>query len=171
MKFITAIARLLVGVLFIASGLIKANDPIGFSYKLQEYFEVLHLSFLMPLSLALAILICFVEVLLGILLLLGIYRNLVLWVLSLMMAFFTFLTFYSAYFNKVTSCGCFGDAIPFTPWQSFGKDVVLVLLITWLIFQRKYIQPLFGSFVSMTLLSVLGLASLAFCWKDSGSSK
>ena len=119
MKFITAIARLLVGVLFIASGLIKANDPIGFSYKLQEYFEVLHLSFLMPLSLALAILICFVEVLLGILLLLGIYRNLVLWVLSLMMAFFTFLTFYSAYFNKVTSCGCFGDAIPFTPNQFF----------------------------------------------------
>ena len=162
MKFITAIARLLVGVLFIVSGLIKANDPIGFSYKLQEYFEVLHLSFLMPLSLALAILICFVEVLLGIMLLLGIYRNLVLWVLSLMMAFFTFLTFYSAYFNKVTSCGCFGDAIPFTPWQSFGKDVVLVLLITWLIFQRKHIQPLFGSFISMILLGVLGLASLAF---------
>ena len=162
MKWIAKFARIFVGVLFVFSGLIKANDPLGFSYKLQEYFEVLNMPFLMPLSLALAIFICWVEVVLGILLLLGIYRNLVLWLLSLMMVFFTFLTFYSAYFNKVTSCGCFGDAIPFTPWQSFSKDVILVVMIVVLIFNRQYIRPIAGPRLAVFLFVSLSILVLAF---------
>jgi len=86
--------------------------------------------------------------------LLGLWKNLTAWLLLLMIVFFTFLTFYSAYFNKVTDCGCFGDAIPLTPWESFGKDVVLTVLIAIIFFQRQLIQPLLkpmGSYITLAL--------------------
>ncbi len=146
MKILVQIARFFVGVLFIFSGFIKLNDPLGFSYKLQEYFapEVLDLEFLSPYALLLSIVLVIVEILLGIALLLGHAKKLALWLLLLMIAFFTFLTFYSAYFNKVTDCGCFGDAIPLVPWESFAKDVVLLVLILFLFWKREYINPAFA---------------------------
>src|SRR6195952_2914213 len=136
-------ARILVGLLFIFSGLIKANDPLGFSYKLVEYFEVFHLTFLNPLALSLAIILCALEMVLGFALLIGVRAKSVAWGLLLLIIFFAFLTFYSAFFKVVQSCGCFGDAIPLTPWQSFSKDLVLLLLILVLFFNRNQIQPLF----------------------------
>lgn len=146
MKYIVGIARLIVGLLFIISGLIKLNDPVGFSFKLQDYFapEVLNLEFFVPYALLIAIVLVIVEVLLGIFLLLGHFKKITLWSLLLMIVFFTFLTFYSAYFNKVTDCGCFGDALPLTPWESFTKDVVLLVLILILFIGNKYIQPIFN---------------------------
>ena len=140
-KVIEFISRVLVGSLFIVSGLIKANDPIGFSYKLQEYFaaDVLNIPFLEPFALQLAILICVVEIVLGIAVLTGSKIKLVSWSLLLMIIFFTFLTFYSAYFNKVTDCGCFGDALKFTPWQSFTKDVILFFFIAIIFIRQKHI--------------------------------
>src|ERR1700733_9825097 len=105
MKIITNIARVLVGLLFIFSGLIKANDTLGFSYKLNEYFEIFGTDFLIPISQPLATFICIFEILLGFTLLMGARRKLTLWLLLLMIVFFTFLTFYSAYFNKVQECG------------------------------------------------------------------
>lgn len=146
MKILVHIARFIVGSLFIFSGFIKLNDPLGFSYKLQEYFtpEVLNLEFLSPYALLLSVVLVIVEIILGITLLLGHTRKLTLWLLLAMIAFFTFLTFYSAYFDKVTDCGCFGDAIPLVPWESFVKDVILLVLILFLFWQRKYIQPLFS---------------------------
>lgn len=129
MKYIALISRFLVGVLFIISGLIKANDAIGFSYKLQEYFEVFGLPFMKPAALFLAMFICIFEVVCGLTTLSGTWPKLTSWALLLMIVFFTFLTFYSAWFNKVTDCGCFGDALKLTPWQSFTKDVVLMVLI------------------------------------------
>src|SRR5690554_2411100 len=145
MKYLVGIARIIVGFLFVISGLIKLNDPVGFAFKLQDYFapEVLNLEFLMPYALPLAILLVIVEVLVGVALLIGYFKRLTLWLLLLMIVFFTFLTFYSAYFNKVTDCGCFGDAIPLTPWESFYKDVILLILILILFAGRKYIQPVF----------------------------
>src|SRR5690606_6578086 len=115
----------------IISGLIKLNDPVGFSFKLEEYFStgVLDLPFLIPYALAIALFLVIFEVMLGIMLLMGYQARFTVWNLLLMIIFFTFLTFYSAYFNKVTDCGCFGDAIKLTPWESFTKDVVLLLLI------------------------------------------
>ena len=119
MKFVTHFSRIVVGALFIFSGLIKLNDPVGFSFKLDEYFgaDVLNLTFLQPIALELAVFIVILEVLLGVALLIGFWKNITSWLLLLMIVFFTFLTFYSAYFNKVTDCGCFGDAIPLTPWD------------------------------------------------------
>ena len=111
------------------------NVPVGFSFKLEEYFseEVLNLPIFEPLALPLAIILVAVEVLLGLALLLGLWKRVVLLLLSGMIGFFTFLSFWSAYFNQVTDCGCFGDAIPLTPWESFYKDVVLcgLIIILW----------------------------------------
>lgn len=146
MKFLVGISRVVVGILFIFSGFIKLNDPLGFSYKLQEYFspEVLGLEFLVPYSLVIAIILVVFELVLGIMLLIGYLPKFTVWSLLLMIIFFTFLTFYSAYFNKVTDCGCFGDAIPLTPWQSFIKDVILLIFILILFFNRKLITPVFN---------------------------
>ena len=162
MKITTTISRILVGVLFIFSGFIKANDAIGFSYKLVEYFEVFNTHFFIPIVLPLAILICIFEIVLGFTLLLGARVKLTLWLLLLMIVFFTFLTFYSAYFQKVLSCGCFGDAIPLTPWQSFTKDLVLLVLIIILFIGQQYINPIVGSKFENFLLGVIIIASTIF---------
>ncbi|MFZ4102140.1 MAG: BT_3928 family protein [Sphingobacterium thalpophilum] len=134
--------RAIVGLLFIFSGLIKANDPLGFGYKLQEYFEVFHIAFLNDFATVIAILLCTIEIVLGALLLLGIRSRTVASGLLFTIIFFTFLTFYSAFFEVVTSCGCFGDAIPLTPWQSFSKDIVLLLMILYIYKKRDEITPL-----------------------------
>lgn len=137
------ICRILVGLLFIFSGLIKANDPLGFSYKLEEYFEVFHLTFLSPLAVSMAIFLCALEMLFGFALLIGAYGKKVAWGLLLLIIFFSFLTFYSAFFKVVQTCGCFGDAIVLTPWQSFSKDLILLLLIVFIFIKRAYVQTLF----------------------------
>lgn len=161
---IVQLARIFVGVLFIFSGFIKLNDPIGFSYKLEEYFEegVLNVEFLIPFALFLALFIVIYEMLLGVTLLLGIAKKVTNWSLLLMIVFFTFLTFYSAYFNKVTDCGCFGDAIPLTPWESFYKDVILLVLILLLFFNQKYIKPIFSEKVNWSLFGISFIFSIWF---------
>ncbi|GIV43568.1 MAG: hypothetical protein KatS3mg035_0691 [Bacteroidia bacterium] len=145
MKVIVTISRILVGLLFIVSGLIKANDPIGFSYKLDEYWQVFGMEWMSPMSLAISVFICVAEVVLGVAVLFGAQMVLVSWSLLLMIIFFTFLTFYSAYFNKVTDCGCFGDAVKLTPWESFTKDVVLLVFILIIFFYRNKVKSVFKS--------------------------
>lgn len=156
MKIITHISRLLVGFLFILSGLVKLNDPMGFSFKLEEYFSssVLNLPFFEPHALSIALIVVIAEVLLGVALLLGFKKKFTLALLFLMIVFFTFLTFYSAYFNKVTDCGCFGDAIPLTPWGSFTKDIILLVFIGILILNQQYIRPIFNPLVSNLILAL-----------------
>lgn len=139
------VVRTIVGLLFIFSGLIKINDPLGFSYKLEEYFDVFHIAFLNSLALSLSILLCSLEIILGFALLIGVRAASVAWGLLMLIIFFAFLTYYSAYFKVVQSCGCFGDAIPLTPWQSFSKDLILLLLIVVLFVKRKTILPLFNA--------------------------
>ena len=164
MKILTQISRIFVGILFIISGFIKLNDPLGFSYKLQEYFsaEVLNLPFLEPYALAISVFVVVFEVVLGVFLLIGYKPKFTLWSLLLMIVFFTFLTFYSAYFDKVKDCGCFGDALKLTPWESFTKDVVLLALILIIFFGRKYISPFFNPIVTNSIAALSLILSLAF---------
>ena len=164
MRYIVWTSRILVGILFIISGLIKLNDPMGFSFKLEEYFSpsVLDLPFLTPLALAISIFVVIAEVILGVLLLIGFKPKFTVWSLLLMIVFFTFLTFYSAYFNKVTDCGCFGDAIKLTPWESFTKDVILLVFILILFFGKKYITPLFSPKTNWIIGGVALLACVLF---------
>jgi len=162
MKMLVQIARILVGVLFILSGLIKANDPLGFGYKLEEYYQVFGTEFLIPTAAWQAILICVSEILLGFMLLIGMRIRLTIGLLLAMILFFTFLTFYSAYFNKVTDCGCFGDALKLTPWESFTKDVVLLVLILLMAIGIKHIRPLLGLKLSNALWVTVLFLSFAF---------
>ena len=134
------ILRFAIALIFLLSGGVKAIDPIGFSFKLEEYFSptVFNLEFLAPFTLLIAIFIVLLELILGLFLLLKIQIKVTLLSLISLCIFFGFLTFYSAYYNVVTDCGCFGDAIKFTPWQSFGKDILLLflLIILW-IYEKK----------------------------------
>jgi uncharacterized membrane protein YphA (DoxX/SURF4 family) len=154
--------RIGVGLLFIFSGLIKANDPLGFSYKLEEYFEVFHITFLNRAALCFAILLCAMEMILGFALLIGVRAKKVAWGLLLIIIFFAFLTFYSAFFKVVQTCGCFGDAIPLTPWQSFSKDLVLLLLIVVIFKNKENIKPIFSPKTGERLFMVSIALSVGF---------
>jgi uncharacterized membrane protein YphA (DoxX/SURF4 family)/peroxiredoxin len=160
-KIITQFSRLFVGILFIISGLIKLNDPLGFSYKLDEYFSepVFNMPFFAPYSLAIALFLVILEVVLGVMLLIGYKSKLTIWLLLLLIIQFTFLTFYSAYFDVVKDCGCFGDALHLTPWQSFSKDIILLFFILILFFNKKLIKPVFNS----SIQSMLVFASIVLC--------
>ncbi|MDO5511088.1 MAG: DoxX family protein [Weeksellaceae bacterium] len=166
MRIVVQIVQWLVGLLFIFSGLVKTIDPIGFAYKLEDYFapEVLDLPFLIPFSLPMSIFFVIFEVLLGVLLILGIWKRWTFIMLLALIIFFTFLTFYSAYYDKVTDCGCFGDAIKLEPWQSFYKDVILLVALIFLWVNKKYIYPLLNRpYAELALLlSFLGSAYIAY---------
>ncbi|MDG5492603.1 BT_3928 family protein [Psychroserpens sp. SPM9] len=161
MKALVNICRILVGGLFIFSGFIKLNDPLGFSYKLQEYFsyDVLDLPSLMPYALGISVFVVVFEVVLGVFLLIGYKPKFTVWSLLAMIVFFTFLTFYAAYFDKVKDCGCFGDFLKLTPWQSFWKDVILLVMIVILFVGQRHIKPLLTKFG----LTVTALMSFIVC--------
>ena len=146
MKFITQIIRILVGITFIFSGFVKMIDPVGTRIKMQEYFseEVLNLTFLNDYALEISIFLILVEFALGIWLLLGYRKKFTLTSLLVLISIFLFLTWYSAYYNKVTDCGCFGDAVKLSPWETFYKNIILIVLIAWIGWQQKYIRPLFS---------------------------
>ncbi len=161
MKYLVGFSRIFVGILFIISGFIKLNDPVGFSFKLEEYFSqgVLDLPFFEPHALTISIIVVVFEVLVGVMLLVGFRVKFTVWSLLVMIVGFTFLTFYSAYFNKVTDCGCFGDAIKLTPWESFTKDIILLVLILILFIGRRYITSIFGS----NMKRIITLVALVLC--------
>lgn len=144
MKILTFIFRLIVSLTFIFSGFVKLVDPLGSSYKFQEYFgsDVLNLEFLIPYALPFSILLILAELMLGVMLLLGYLPKFTVWSLLAMILVFLFLTWYSAYYNKVLDCGCFGDALTLSPWDTFYKNVVLLAFILALLFGTKYIRPL-----------------------------
>lgn len=158
-------SRIFVGGLFIFSGLIKLNDPIGTKIKLQEYFEVFSsdfgsfFEFFIPYALPLGMLLIVLEVVLGVAVLLNFRMKLTMSIMLGLLTFFTFLTFYSAYFNKVTDCGCFGDAIPLTPWQSFYKDVILMVFTLHLFWYRKNYDAMLRSRPGNTIILITTVAS------------
>jgi uncharacterized membrane protein YphA (DoxX/SURF4 family) len=175
------IAQLFVAVLFIVSGLVKANDPVGLSYKMQEFFELWSgslsasqffskapllslLAFLHEQSLALSVVMIALEVVAGAALLAGWRKNLVLSTLILLIVFFTFLTGYAYLSGRFTNCGCFGDCLPITPLTSYLKDIGLLVLILLLWWKREFVRSLFTPRLrSLFVLSSL-LLSLLLMW-------
>lgn len=178
MNIVKEFARYAVGALFIFSGIIKVNDPVGTQIKLTEYFEVFasdiapFFEWFVPAALFLSVFLSVLEVVLGIALILGYRMRITAWILLAMIVFFTFLTFYSAYFNKVTDCGCFGDAIKLTPWQSFYKDIILLVFIGVIFWKKDEYQPWFGprfrefkivgSTVFLTIIAIYAIQHLPF---------
>jgi uncharacterized membrane protein YphA (DoxX/SURF4 family) len=163
-KITDSFSRYFVGCLFIFSGLIKLNDPVGTKIKMEEYFEVFAEDFgsffhyLIPYALEIGLIIVVLEIVLGVSVLIYYKMEITTKLLLALMVFFTFLTFYSAYFNKVTDCGCFGDAIKLTPWESFTKDLILMVFVLHLFWYRKQFVPALrnrvGHFVVIAVVAV-----------------
>ena len=149
MQSFLKILRWSVGLLFIFSGLIKANDPLGLSYKMQEFFDVWGMSFLADYTLGLAFVMNILEIVTGIALIIKFPYKQTLWLLLALIIFFTFLTGYALFSGKIKTCGCFGDCIPLTPKMSFIKDIILLISIVILLFTQKKVKT--------TMHKVLGL--------------
>jgi uncharacterized membrane protein YphA (DoxX/SURF4 family) len=181
MKSVINITRIIVGVLFIFSGLVKANDPLGLSYKMQEFFEIWNegltkssfflahplvnlFDFLHAHSLALSVIMIAFEIIAGVALLLGWRMKLFSWLLLLLIIFFTFLTGYAFLSGKFKNCGCFGDCLPITPLTSFLKDVVLTVLIFFLFYHRNKIKPLFAVKTGTAAMLIIAILSFGIQW-------
>jgi uncharacterized membrane protein YphA (DoxX/SURF4 family) len=168
MKIFLRLLAVAMGAFFIFSGFVKAVDPLGFAYKLEEYFEVFAdvlsgaewlvslMLWFKSISLFLSVFMLVLEMALGWMLIFGIRMKLTSWLTLLLMLFFTFLTGFSWYTGKITDCGCFGDAIKLAPSETFWKDVVLTLLILIIVIYYKKISPVFGP-VGSNMMLVLGL--------------
>jgi len=163
LKLLVHLSRIFVGAMFIFSGFVKLVDPIGSQYKFEEYFSegVLNLEFLIPYALPFSILLIIVEIMLGVSLLLGYKSKITTWSLLGITTVFLFLTWYSAYYNKVTDCGCFGDAIKLTPWETFWKNVLLIGLILLLLIGVKNIKALFSKRINTSLI-ILSFVSFSY---------
>lgn len=164
MKLLVNISRILVGVLFIFSGLIKANDPLGLSYKMQEFFEVWNFHWLDNYTLAFSVIMIVFEIVAGVAILLGWRMKLFSWLLLLLIIFFTFLTGYAYLSGKVRECGCFGNCIPLTAGESFSKDLVLLILILFLFINKNKIKPVLPQVPSIAVLLIATVASFSFQW-------
>ena len=145
------VLRWSVGLLFIFSGLIKANDPLGLSYKMQEFFDVWGIQFLQDYTLGFAIVMNVLEIITGLALIIKFPYKQTLWLLLGLIIFFTFLTGYALFSGKIKTCGCFGDCIPLTPKTSFIKDIILFISIVILLFNQKKVKtnlhPALGIFI------------------------
>lgn len=173
--------QVIVALLFIVSGLVKANDPLGLAYKMEEFFElwigdlnngnffaksalISLFKFLNQHNLFLSVTMITLEIVTGMALLLGWMKRFILWLLLLLILFFTFLTGYAYLSGKFTNCGCFGDCFPITPLTSFGKDVALAVLIVVLLAGQKYIQPLWSKRVRSIMVLATLVLSLLLQW-------
>lgn len=139
MKTLNQISRIILGLVFIFSGFVKAVDPLGSMYKFNDYFDAFGLEFLSVTALPLAILLSTFEFVIGFSLIFSTKRKLTAWATLIFMSFFTVLTFFLALFNPVSDCGCFGDAIIMTNWETFWKNVVLMIFtVIVFIYRDKY---------------------------------
>ncbi len=164
MKYLLWLLRIIVAVLFIFSGLIKANDPLGLSYKMNEFFEVWNMYGLIEYSLALSVLMIGFEIIAGIALLIGAAPRIFSFLLLLLTLFFTFLTAYVYLTDKIKECGCFGDCIKISNAETFWKDVVLTVFVGILFIYRARIKPLFPSKVTNILVALSFVFAFGIQW-------
>ena len=154
MKILVTICRWLVGLLFIFSGMVKANDPQGLSFKMLEFFEKWNMHFFDNYSLSFAILINIVEVVAGVGIIIAWRPKFFSWLLLLLILFFTFLTSYVLFSGKIHACGCFGDCIPLTPIQTFTKDIILLVLILFILFNINKINAAISKKIAIIALTI-----------------
>src|SRR5450759_327653 len=153
MKILKSVSRIIIGLVFIFSGTVKAIDPLGSAYKFHDYFEAFHIAFLKQLCLPLAILFFTAEFISGFSVLTGLIQKTGIWVAMMLMVIFTPLTFILALTNPVSDCGCFGDAVHLTNWQTFGKNIILITLTIALYTGRKEIKQLFSTINEWIIIS------------------
>jgi uncharacterized membrane protein YphA (DoxX/SURF4 family) len=161
-KVLISISRLITGTVFIFSGFVKAVDPLGSTYKFTDYFNAFHLQFLESIALPMAVILSLVEFLIGISMLIGYRYKITSWILMIFMAFFTILTFILALTNPVSDCGCFGDAIVLTNWETFIKNLILLPFVILIFITRKKIIPTYPAISEWIYMSVFAILIVAF---------
>ncbi len=153
--------RIIVGFTFLFSGFVKAVDPLGFTYKIQDYLIELNLTELFQLAMPVALFFVVAEFLLGAMLLIGAHRKWTARLIGLFMIFFTPFTLWVAIANPVEDCGCFGDALVISNWQTFYKNLVLLVGAILLIINWSVIKPVYskktGSYAAL-FIAVFGLS-------------
>lgn len=155
-KVITEIFRIILGITFLFSGFVKAVDPYGTALKIEDYLAAFHLDLFSFFSMPISFLLCGFEFVLGVSLLLGIYRKWTSKLTLLLMGFMTLLTLYLAIANPVSDCGCFGDVLILTNWETFLKNIFLLALAIFLSFHYNYITPIYRvSFEKFSLAYIL----------------
>ena len=161
---IASICRILLGLVFIFSGVVKAIDPFGTVYKIEDYLKAFGGFFieLLPLADVAAVALILVEVVLGVCMLLNVRTQWTSWLALAFYGVMTPLTLYIAINNPVTDCGCFGDAIILTNWQTFEKNVVLIILAILLILLRKSVVPLWRGYMEVIIALVTAVVAFAF---------
>ncbi len=162
MRILRFISRTVIGIVFMFSGAVKAVDPLGSAYKFSDYFQAFHLDFLQPVSLFLAIVLFTAEFISGFSVLSGYRQKTGIWGVIILMAIFTPLTFMLAISNPVSDCGCFGDAIHLTNWQTFGKNIVLITLAIILFTRRKQVKRIFTPIKEWIIISIVTILFVVF---------
>lgn len=170
MKVLRNFSRLLVGIIFVFSGFVKVVDPLGSAYKFTDYFAAMHLDFMSGAALVLAIIMSVAELIIGIALVFNLVPKLASWGVLLFMSFFTPLTLWLAIANPVSDCGCFGDALILTNWQTFYKNLIILAFVAVIFISRKKYKPAYNMFfqwtlgilftIAATLISVYSLRNL-----------
>jgi uncharacterized membrane protein YphA (DoxX/SURF4 family) len=158
MKIFRNVCRIIVGVVFIFSGFVKGVDPLGFVYKMEDYFIVFGMPWAIPLSLYLTIFLCTLEFIIGISLLFNLWIRGTAWILLPMLTFFTILTFFDAVYHLVPDCGCFGDAIKISNLQTFLKNVVLMALVIPVFGTNRHFKGLLSRRAELLVLSLVVVA-------------
>jgi hypothetical protein len=153
MRTLKIISRIIVGLTFIFSGVVKAIDPLGSAYKFHDYFEAFNIGFLNALSLPLAILLCTAEFIAGFSVVTGLRQKTGILGVLILLGIFTPLTLILALTNPVSDCGCFGDAIHLTNWQTFEKNVILLALAIVLLVNNRKTKQQIGVFKEWMIIS------------------
>lgn len=169
MKLLRLISRILVGIVFVFSGFVKAIDPLGSTYKFGDYFTAFGLEFLEPMAFPLAIILSGIELVLGIGLLLSYRMKVMSWLLLIFMSFFTVLTLILALTNPVSDCGCFGDALILTNWETFGKNVIILAFTLVIFIYRKQYPEIRSAMIEWSVIVAFFLGSVflsLYCYNN-----
>jgi len=161
-KALLTFCRLLLGAVFVFSGFTKGVDPLGTMYKLEDYFSAFHLNVLAPYALVLSIVLNGAEFLMGIALLTGVWMRFTAWMALLFMTFFTVLTFVLALYNPVSDCGCFGDAVVLTNWQTFFKNLVIIVPAIVVFIHRRSFESSLTPAGNLMVVLITAMAFLYF---------
>lgn len=164
MKFAGIISKNIVALVFIFSGVVKCIDPLGTAYKFEDYFLAMGLDFFIPLSLTLSVIMCATELLVGFMLLVNLRVVWASWMAVLLMLVFTPLTLWLALTDKVQDCGCFGDAVKMTNWETFIKNIVLDIFLIILFIRRKTFTNLIRFKWQLPGTIIAALLILGFEW-------
>lgn len=162
MKTAAHISRILTGLVFLFSGFVKGVDPLGMTYRIEDYFIAYGTEWAIPMALTLTLLLCTLEFMLGFAMFFNLGLKKLSWILLGLMIFFLILTFFDAIYNPVPDCGCFGDAIKLTNWQTFYKNIVLFILAILIFAYRKKFRPLPGIAGQWAVLGIAAAGFFAF---------